>query len=233
MRAHSNQYRLEAFPAKVFDGKIFSRPLIQLESDVTGSQDLPDLGFYHIARQPVFGDAKIEHASRHRGCFKDGDGITHQRQIMRRRKPDGSSANDGYFVSQFGLRLDWIRFEIPGLRSVSLGERTLASSNLNRLVNRPSAARSLTRVSTNASADAGQGIGIASKAVGFFKTSFSDQRDVAPRVGVGGAGHHAREVGVEPIPINRLVGESLLHDLWLRSAKWRAECPVWRDILLA
>ena len=42
------------------------------EGDVARLQDLPYLRLDHIAGQPVFRDAQIQHASRNRGGFEDG-----------------------------------------------------------------------------------------------------------------------------------------------------------------
>src|SRR5689334_1624429 len=94
-----------------------------------------------------------------------------------------------------------------------LGKKTLERADLNWLVDFAAAAGALTRMSANAPADAGQGIGIAREAIGFFEPSFRNQRDVPSGVGVGRAGHHAGKVGVQPIPAYRFVFKTPLHDV--------------------
>jgi hypothetical protein len=62
---------------------------------------------------------------------------------------------------------------------------------------------------THAAADARQRVGIAGKLVCFLKSPFGYERYVTARVGVGGASHHARKVGIQPILVNFLVFEAL------------------------
>ena len=64
----------------------------------------------------------------------------------------------------------------------------------------------------DASANAGQGIGIARQSIGFFEPSFRNQPDVASGVGVRRASHHAGKVGVAANPHRPFVFESLQHD---------------------
>src|SRR5215469_207896 len=96
-------------------------------------------------------------------------------------------------------------------RSVLLREESLQSSNRDRLVDLAAAAGCFARVCAHSSANAGEGIRVAGEPVGFFESSFTNQTDVASGIGMGWARHHAREVCVQPIRINRFVFESLQH----------------------
>jgi hypothetical protein len=62
-----------------------------------------------------------------------------------------------------------------------------------------------------ASADTGHWIGPARDAVGFFELTLRNQLNISARIGVRGAGHHAGKVGVQPVSVNLLVNEALLH----------------------
>src|ERR1700740_237714 len=104
---------------------------------------------------------------------------------------------------------------------MALREEAFECADLNWFVDFDAAARAFARMSAYASADAGQGVGIAREAVGFFKPSFRNQRDVPPGIGVGRAGHHAGKVGVQPVPAHRLVLKTLLHDV--------SSLGFWRD----
>ncbi len=65
-------------------------------------------------------------------------------------------------------------------------------------------------MSADASADAGQRVGIAGEAVSFLKTAFRNQRNVPPGIGMSGTSHHAGEIGIEPVPIHRFIDEIFL-----------------------
>ena len=56
------------------------------------------------------------------------------------------------------------------------------------------------------------GLGPRAVAICFFELALGNQRNIASRIGVRGTGHHAGEVGVQPVPVNLLVDESLLHE---------------------
>ncbi len=54
-------------------------------------------------------------------------------------------------------------------------------------------------------------IGIACVVVGFFEMSIGDQGHVAARIGAGRTSHHAREIGVQPLPIDPFVLKAPQH----------------------
>ena len=93
-----------------------------------------------------------------------------------------------------------------------LGEEALERANRDRLVDLAPAAGSLARMRADASANAGQWVWTSSIAIGFLEIALSDKLDIFPRIGVGGAGHHAGEVGIEPILVHLLVDKPSLHD---------------------
>jgi len=95
---------------------------------------------------------------------------------------------------------------------VPLGEKAFECADLNRTINLASPAGCLARMSADASADAGQWVGIPRESVSFLETAFRDQRYVPPGVRMSRASHHAREVGIQPVPIHRFIDKSFLHD---------------------
>src|SRR5579859_4596902 len=106
MRAHRDEHGIKALRAEFFDGKIFAGALVQFEGDIAGFQDLSYLGFNHVARQAIFGNSKIEHAARDGRGLKDGDGISHQGQIVRGRETNRTGADNCNLVWKSGLFLD-------------------------------------------------------------------------------------------------------------------------------
>ena len=100
---------------------------------------------------------------------------------------------------------------------MALSKKAFERANLNWLIDFTAAAGALTRMRPDTSADAGQGIGIAREAVSFLKPAFRNQRHVASGIRMSRAGHHAREVRVQPIPIHRFVFKTFLHDV---SSPW-------------
>src|SRR5215469_10291495 len=50
MGAYRDQHRVKALLAKIAHGEVFSRPLVELESDISRVQDFSVLGFHNIAR---------------------------------------------------------------------------------------------------------------------------------------------------------------------------------------
>ena len=83
MCTHGDQHGVEALAAQVGDREVAPGRVVQLERDVAGLENLAHLRFDHVARQAVLGNAEIEHAASDRRGFKDGDGVAHQREIMR------------------------------------------------------------------------------------------------------------------------------------------------------
>src|SRR5215470_12873459 len=134
--------------------------MVKLKSDVAGFENFPDLGLDHIARQTVFGNSEIQHAARYRRCFENGDGVTHQRQIVGGGKSDWPSSDDGDFERKFlfyriGVDADMVlRF-----RSVPLGKKTLQRADGNRLVDLTAPAGSFAGMSADPAANARQRVG--------------------------------------------------------------------------
>src|SRR5579859_191731 len=106
MRAYGDEHGIEALRAEVFHGEILARALVQFERNVACFQDLSYLGFNHVARQAIFGNSKIEHAARDGRGLKDGDGISHQGQIVRGRETNRTGADNCNLVWKSGLFLD-------------------------------------------------------------------------------------------------------------------------------
>src|SRR5208283_1703315 len=97
------------------------------------------------------------------------------------------------------------------LRSKLLGKKALESANGNWPVNLTPTACGFARMRANSPADAGQRVGIAGDAVGFFEAAIGNQSNIASSVGVCRTGHHAREVGIQPVPVDLFIFVSLQH----------------------
>ena len=116
------------------------------------------------------------------------------------------AADNGHFEGQLVLRASGIDVDrVPRFRTVSLGQKALERTDRDWPVDLSATAGGLAGMRAYAAADAGQWIGFTGKLIGFFKSTFRDQRDIAARVGVRGTGHHAGKVGVQPIPVHLLV----------------------------
>jgi hypothetical protein len=63
----------------------------------------------------------------------------------------------------------------------------------------------------NSAADARQRVRIARQSVRFFKSPLCDQANISSGIRMRRTGHHAGEIGVQPIRVNLLVFESLQH----------------------
>ena len=212
VRADGNQNGIEV-AAQIGDGEVAARRLVQFQSDVAGSENLAHLCLHHVAGQAIFGQAEVEHAARHLRCFEDGDGIAHQGEIVRGRKAHRARADDCNSKGKLGLRAAGVHIDgMARLRTVALGKKALERADRDGLIDLAAAAGCLAGMSADASADAGHGIGLARYAVGFFKLTLGNELHIAAGIGVRGTGHHAGEVGVQPIPVNLLVDESLLHE---------------------
>jgi hypothetical protein len=110
---------------------------------------------------------------------------------------------------KFGLRAAGVHIDgVPRLRAVSLGEEALERTDRDRLIDLSAAAGRLAGMSADAPADAGQADWARARAVGLFKLALCNELNIAAGVGVRGTGHHAGEVGVQPIPVNLLVDEA-------------------------
>src|SRR5208337_122396 len=118
----------------------------------------------------------------------------------------------GYAKGKLGLCASGVHIDgMPRLRTVSLGEEALERADRDRLIDLAAAARRLAGMSADASADAGHWIGPARIAICLFKLTLCNELNIAAGIGVRGTGHHAGEVGVQPIPVNFLVDKALQH----------------------
>ena len=175
MRSDGNEHGVESLTAQVRNREVAAGCMIQLERDVAGLKNLAHLCFDHVARQAVFGNAQIQHSARHRRSFEDRDGVSHESEIVRRREPDRAATDDRHFERKFLLPSAFI--DIDGmlrLRSKLLGEKTLQRPDGNGSVDLSAAAGSFAGVRTDSSADAGQRIGIARDAIGFFESALGN-----------------------------------------------------------
>src|SRR5690349_7326199 len=132
---------------------------------------------------------------------------------MRGGEPNWPGADDRNFVRQRRLFFYGVGLEIFGFGAVAFSQEALERANLDWFVDFTAAAGAFTGMGANASADAGQGIGIAREAVSFFKPAFRNQRHVTPGIGVRRTSHHAGKIGIQPIPAYRFVLKPLLHDV--------------------
>ena len=207
------KHGVEALTAQIGNREVASGRVIQLERDVAGLENLAHLRFDHVARQAVFGNAQIEHSARDRSGFKNRDRVSHQCKIVRGRESDRPAADDRNFERKLLLPASFIYVNgMLRLRPVLLGKKTLQSADRNGPVNFSAPAGGLARMRAHSSADAGQRIGLPRDPISFFEAALSDQADVAPGVGVRRAGHHAGEVGVQPVPVDLLVFVALQHE---------------------
>jgi hypothetical protein len=132
---------------------------------------------------------------------------------MRGRKSNRAGADNRNSKIDLGLRTAAIDIDgVTRLRTVSFGEKSFKRSYRNRLVDFSATACSLAWMSAHASANAGHRIGLARSEIGSFEVAFRNLGNIAARIGVRGAGHHAGKIGVQPIPVNLLVDEPLLHE---------------------
>ena len=141
MGSDGNEHGAESLTAQVRNREVAAGCMIQFERDVAGLKNLADLCFDHVARQAVFGDAKIQHSTRHRRSFEDRDGVPHESEIVRGREPHRAAAHNRYFERKFLLPSPFI--DIDGmlrLRSKLLGEKTLQRPDGNGTVNLTAAA---------------------------------------------------------------------------------------------
>ena len=110
MRAHRDHHGVESIAAQAGDGEIAPRRLIQLQRDVAQIENLAYLRFHDAARKAVLRNSEAQHAAGDRRGLEDRDRVTHQRQIVRRRKSHRAAADDGHAVGQFlGGALHWRR----------------------------------------------------------------------------------------------------------------------------
>ncbi len=212
VRAHGDQHRVESLAAQIGDGEVAPGGMIQLQRDVAGLKNLAHLRFHHIARQAVFRNPQIQHSAGDRSGFKNRDRIAHQREIVSGRQSHRPAADHRNLVGKFFLPAPFI--DVDGmlrLGPVLLGEKSLQRADGNGPVDFAAAAGGFAGMRADASADAGQRIGLARQSIGLFEAALGNQADVASGVGMRRTGHHAGKVGVQPIPVDLLVFESLQH----------------------
>ena len=157
---------------------------------------------HHIARQAVFGNPQVQHASGHRGSFENRDGITQQGEVVRGRKArrPGTNHRHALRVSHAGL----LRVELQGVagfRPVALRDKALKGTDGDGRVELPATAGGFTRVAANPATDRSERVRAASVTVSFLVPAFRDQRHVATGLGVNWTGLHAGEVRLQPVQI--------------------------------
>src|SRR5208337_4667296 len=100
------------------------------------------------------------------------------------------------------------RHRMTRLGTVPLGQEAFQGANGDRPVDFASPACCLTRVGADAPADACHRIWIARITVRLFEAALGNQRYISSCVGVRRTSHHAREIGIQPLPIDLLVGKT-------------------------
>src|SRR5579872_1332713 len=212
MRTDGEQNRIEAVMPQAGDGEIASSGMIQFQCDIAGGENLANLGFDDIARQPIFGNAEIKHSSGDGSGFKNCDCIAHQRQVMGGREPNRPPSDHCDLERKFVLNASGVNVDgILRFRAMAFGEKTFESPDGDGAIDFSAAARRLAGMGAYAPTDAGQRIRVASQLISFFEAAFRDESYISTRIGVRRARHHAREVGVQPILVDSLVSIALEH----------------------
>src|SRR5579862_984461 len=125
--------------------------MVQLESDIAGLQDLPYLCFDHIPRKSIFGNPEIQHSTSHRSGLEYRDGIAHKREIMRRRKTNGTTANNRYLVWKLRGDAAFVHIDcVLRLGTVTFGQEAFQRANRNRAVNFTASTGRFARMCANA-----------------------------------------------------------------------------------
>src|SRR5438309_6645408 len=142
---------------------------------------------------------------------------------MRCRQSHRATAHNRNFEGKLRLlaspvHVDWMF----GLRAIALGEKPLQPANGDGFVDFSATTGSLARVCANASTDGSQRIRLAREAIGLLEVPFTNQFYIPSGIGMSGTSHHAREVGVQPVPIHSLVFESLQHACLSRRASFKS-----------
>ena len=103
VQADGQQNGLEPFRAQVFQGKV-TQAAVEAQVRPQG-ENLANLRLHHVAGQAVFRNPQVQHATGHRGGFKNGDGITPQSEVVRGRKARGPGTDHRHAlrVSHAGL----------------------------------------------------------------------------------------------------------------------------------
>lgn len=124
--SNGEQNRVESLLTKLGDLEVAAGALIEFQRDVSGPEDLAHLRFDNIARQAIFGDAQVEHSPGDWSSLKNGYRISHQRQVVRRRKTDWAATHHGHLKWQGGLNRVGIHIDVAfGFRSVALRKKAL------------------------------------------------------------------------------------------------------------
>ena len=130
---------------------------------------------------------------------------------MRRRKPHRTAADDGYAIGHFRHGRPPHFQRMPRLRPIPFGEKTLQRTNRDGAVDFAAAASSFTGVCAHAAADTRHRVRIPRIAVSFLKTPLGNERHIAAGIGPCRTSHHAREVRIQPFPVDSLVLETIQH----------------------
>jgi hypothetical protein len=181
VRADRHQHRLEAFvenAVQIVDARV------QAEFDPQ-VEDVGHLALDDLRRQAVFGHADPQHASGHRQGFEDRHRITLARQVLRRRQPAGSGADDGDppGLGSLNRRAGRARFGID-----AVGDEALEGADVDRFVDQPAVAGVFAAVVADPAADPGEGVVFLDDPQRVGVTPFADQGDVALGALPGGAG---------------------------------------------
>ena len=175
VRTHGDQHRIEV-AAQIGNGEVTACRVVEFQRDIAGREDFAYLRLDNIAGETILRQTEIKHSTGNLRSFEDGDGITHQGEVVRSRKTYRSCAHHGNAKRK--PRLGSARVHIdrtPRLRSVAFGKEALECTNGYGLVDHRATAGCLAGMRTNAAADAGHGIRLTRNAVCLFKFALGNQ----------------------------------------------------------
>src|ERR1700687_1581536 len=145
----------------------------------------------------------MHHSAGHCSGFEDSDGITEQRQIVRRRHPRGTVTDDLdlFWPKRARLVGEYIH-RIARFWPMALGDETLQGADGNGHVKLATAACRLARMPADAATNGSEGVRDPSIAVRFLVPSLGDQRHVTSGLRVHWTRLHARKVRLQPLKID-------------------------------
>src|ERR1700739_4234041 len=119
---------------------------------------------------------------------------------MCRREPNRPSADHCNPVSKFRLLPPTIDVDrMFGFGPIALGQESLERANRDGLIDLSTTTSGLARMSAYATTNRSQWIRIAGKLISFFESPFRDHPHISAGIRVGRTGHHAGEIGGQPI----------------------------------
>jgi hypothetical protein len=200
VRADGQERGTEALAAKIAEREVATQPLMDPQLDAQ-AENRADFQIDQLPREPVLGDAETQHAPRHGLGFEDRDGVSVQRQVVRRGEAGRAGPDHRHAI--VGMPDAALAVDLPehvqvdhALDAESFRGEALEGANRHRLVDFLSAADPLARRGANATAYRGQGIRTASHRVGVPVPPLRDQRYVAASLGSHRAGGMTGEVGL-------------------------------------